>query len=171
MNDQIQFIKKQLSLNTDVFNRLLTGADKEFYLWKPAPGKWCLLEIVCHLYDEECRDFRARIEHVLQAPQEPFAPIDPQAWVTGHDYLGQQYGDMLQKFRDERTHSISWLDSLKKPKWDNVHQHPKLGAMSAYKLMCNWLAHDYLHIRQINALKYHYLKKISHENLTYAGNW
>jgi hypothetical protein len=35
----------------------------------------------------------------------------------------------------------------------------------------NWLAHDYLHIRQIIRIKYDYLKKTSGEILLYAGEW
>lgn len=29
----------------------------------PAPEKWCLLEIVFHLYDEEREEFRARVNY------------------------------------------------------------------------------------------------------------
>ena len=35
----------------------------------------------------------------------------------------------------------------------------------------NWLAHDYLHIRQIIRLKFAYLQQLSKEDLSYAGNW
>jgi hypothetical protein len=38
-------------------------------------------------------------------------------------------------------------------------------------IFANWLAHDYLHIRQILRLKYEYLKSISEEDLSYAGEW
>lgn len=158
-------------MNKEVFGKLLTGIDKEFYLWKPQPEKWCLLEITCHLYDEECRDFRARIRHVIQAPETPFDPIDPVGWVQAHDYLGQEYGQMVNKFLHERSQSLNWLDSLVKPQWDNECRHPQLGPMSAHRLMCNWLAHDYLHIRQINALKYLHLNSECAEDLSYAGKW
>jgi len=43
--------------------------------------------------------------------------------------------------------------------------------MSAKFILANWLAHDYLHIRQITRLKYDYLQDIPNENLSYAGNW
>ena len=41
--------------NLDVFSHMLSNKSEENYLWKPEPDKWCLLEIVCHLYDEEKR--------------------------------------------------------------------------------------------------------------------
>jgi hypothetical protein len=33
--------------------------------WKPPDGAWSILEIVCHLADEEEFDFRARLELTL----------------------------------------------------------------------------------------------------------
>ena len=78
---------------------------------------------------------------------------------------------MLERFLNEREESIQWLETLTNPPWDNAHLHPKLGPMSASLFLNNWLAHDYLHIRQITKLKYDRLKAISGENLDYAGNW
>ena len=43
--------------------------------------------------------------------------------------------------------------------------------MSAKLFLTNWLAHDYLHIRQIIRYQYHYLKESTAIDLGYAGNW
>jgi uncharacterized protein YutE (UPF0331/DUF86 family) len=43
--------------------------------------------------------------------------------------------------------------------------------LSAKMIFKNWLAHDYLHIRQIIRLKFEYLKGFTGENLSYAGDW
>jgi len=43
--------------------------------------------------------------------------------------------------------------------------------MTASMFFSNWLAHDYLHIRQITRLKYDYLKQLTNEDLSYAGTW
>ena len=42
---------------------------------------------------------------------------------------------------------------------------------SAKQFLNNWLAHDYHHIRQINAIQYDFLKSSSGEALNYAGKW
>ena len=78
---------------------------------------------------------------------------------------------MLQAFLQERTSSIKWLESLSSPQWDNAYEHPTIGPMSGAMILSNWLAHDYLHIRQITRLKYTYLKALSGQNLGYAGEW
>jgi len=164
-------IIQELSRNRDVFKELLTGLTDKEYLWKPSSDKWCLLEIVCHLYDEEREDFRARTRHVLETPSEALPSIDPPRWVQERAYIKQDYADKLDKFIKEREQSVEWLQSLQSPKWDNAYEHPKFGQMTAKMFLSNSLAHDYLHIRQILKLKFDYLKQLTNETLTYAGDW
>lgn len=160
-----------LEENRNVFKALLSDLTEEIFLWKPNPDKWCLLEIVCHLYDEEREDFRARTKHVLETPTEPLPPIDPQGWVNTRQYIQQNYSDKLNNFLTEREQSVKWLQGLTNPNWDNAYQHEKFGQMTAKMFLSNWLAHDYLHIRQITKLKYDYLQQLTKEDLNYAGNW
>jgi hypothetical protein len=157
--------------NRNVFKELLQDLKEEQYLWKSSPEKWCLLEIVCHLFDEEREDFRARTKHLLETPSEKLPSIDPQGWVETRSYLQQSYADKLKDFLIEREQSVKWLQTLSNPKWKNTYEHPVLGKMTAEMFLANWLAHDYLHIRQITKLKYDYLKNLSNEDLNYAGNW
>jgi len=166
-----QKIIKGLARNKNIFKELLMEVSKEEYLWKINPQKWCLLEIVCHLLDEEREDFRIRTKLVLQDPKLPLPQFDPTKWPLEREYILQNYAEMLNSFLNERDQSIYWLNSLKNPKWNNVYQHPKFGAMSASLFLANWLAHDYLHIRQILTLKYNYLEQLSKESLNYAGEW
>lgn len=160
-----------LSENRIVFKYLLSGLGKEMYLWKPNPEKWCLLEVVCHLYNVEREDFRVRTKHVLDTPTAALPPINPGGWVDMSNYMQQNYLDKLNDFLSERAQSIKWLYSLHNPNWDNSCEHPKFGKMTAGMFLSNWLAHDYLHIRQITKLKYDYLKQLTNEDLSYAGNW
>lgn len=164
-------IIKDLWKNKEVFLHLLVGIEKQQYLWKPEEGKWCLLEIVCHLYDEEREDFRTRLKHTLETPEQPLPAIDPLGWVMDRKYTEQDYNKVLCQFLDERRRSVEWLHSLSFPQWTNVHHHPKFGALSAELFLANWLAHDALHIRQIIRLKYEYLKQHSVISLAYAGDW
>ncbi|MBK9270362.1 MAG: DinB family protein [Saprospiraceae bacterium] len=161
----------QLHQHKDVFKALLTDLPENLYTWKILPDKWNLLEILCHLHDEEREDFRARIKHILEHSENPMPSIDPQAWVQDRNYSLQNYSQVLNAFLQEREYSIEWLLSLNEPKWDQFYVHPKLGKMTASMMLCNWLAHDYLHIRQINKVKYEYLLQMSKEDLSYAGNW
>ena len=164
-------IINNLERNRAVFNELLQGLSEGETKWKPAHDKWSLLEIVCHLYDEEREDFRARLDHVLISPSEPLPPIDPVGWVSSRKYSERNYTEMLTLFLEEREQSVKWLRSLDSPKWDNAYDHPKFGKMSAELFLVNWLAHDLLHIRQILSVKHKYLSQLTKETLQYAGDW
>ena len=166
-----KYIIEELKRNKIVFKDLLEGLDKDLYLWKQAPEKWNILEVLGHLYDEEREDFRARVKHTLENPELPLSPIDPVGWVTSRKYAEQDYNTALQKFLSERNNSIAWLNTLTDPKWSNVHKHPKLGDLSAEMFFSSWLAHDYLHIKQITKIKYDYFKEVSGDKVGYAGEW
>jgi hypothetical protein len=161
----------RLSQNQNIFASLFHGIPSEEITWKPKPDKWNLLEIVCHLYDEEREDFRSRIKHTFETPEKEFSKIDPQAWVTERKYMQRNFEDMVSKFIEERSHSIAWLNSLSKPAWKNMHIHPKFGEIAAEMFLSNWLAHDYLHFRQITFTRYQYLTNHFNTRFDYAGNW
>lgn len=167
----MNFVIAQLEKNKTVFQNLLKVENEELIVWKQAPEKWCLLEIACHLLDEEIYDFRFRTQWVLDKPNQTPPPIDPIDWVTKHNYINQDYLTMANKLLDEREKSITWLRSLKNPKWNLSYKHSKLGTLTAKHFLTNWLAHDYLHMKQILKLKYDYVKYKSDENLDYAGIW
>ena len=161
----------QLENNKSVFENLLKEIPQSQYLWRPNPQKWCLLEIVCHLLDEEVYDFRARVKHALEYPEKSLVPINPGGWVKERNYVSKKYNAILQMFLKERSNSIVWLKQQKHVDWSRALSHPDLGKLSAELFLRNWLAHDYLHIRQILRYKFELLKSSSKIDLNYAGNW
>jgi hypothetical protein len=171
MQIDLDFFIRSFNANTNTFESLFSGIDNSQVNWKPSPDKWSLLEVLCHLYDEEHEDFRYRLKHVLETPENPLPPIDPQGWVTERNYAGRDPDEMLKMYMEERKQSAKWLKTLTTADWNKTHIHPKLGPMSAGFILANWLAHDYLHFRQITRLKYQYLKYKGHDNLSYAGDW
>jgi DNA phosphorothioation-dependent restriction protein DptG len=166
-----QIIEK-LESNFSTFNSLLENISEEQAHWKPSSKKWSLLEITNHLYDEEREDFRQQIKNIFEDPKKEWVPIAPAEWVTDREYAKRDMKTSLDKFLEERKNSIEWLKSLDSPNWKTVHVHPKLGEMSAENLLANWLAHDYLHIRQITFMHWSYLAfKAPSISLDYAGKW
>lgn len=165
------YIIKELDANRKVFENLLELVPEEMILWKGNTTRWSLLEIVCHLYDEEKEDFGARVRSVLKNPDKELTAINPEGWAEERNYKEQDYDEMLFKFLKQRKVSVEYLRSLKNAPWKNAYKHSSLGEMSAELFLANWLAHDHLHIRQIMKLKYDFLKEVSGQDLSYAGNW
>lgn len=160
-----------LAANRNLFRWLLEPLSPDEYRWRPIETSWSLLEIVCHLYDEEREDFRARTELALRGGHGTFHSINPVGWVRERAYGRKDFVRVREQFLKERSRSVRWLRSLEAPDWDAAFEHSELGRMSARKMLANWLAHDYHHIRQINVIRYAFLKEGSGEDLSYAGNW
>lgn len=160
-----------LERHAGVFNALLADMATAEIRWKPAPEKWCPLEVVCHLLDEEREDFRARLRSTLENPEAPWPKIDPAAWVTEHRYMEQDFDATLTGFLAERNASLAWLRGLEGAPWTNVYIHPKVGPVSCELLLTNWVAHDLHHIRQLINWRYAHLKAHTTVPLDYAGTW
>lgn len=161
----------ELEQNRLVFDALLRQVPEGQVRWKPAPDKWSLLEVVCHLHDVETMGGRVRVRHALETPDQPLPPMDPIAWVSDNKYMEQHFITVLDKLLTERVCSVAWMKSLQSPDWDSAHHHPQFGRMSARLFLHNMLAHDYFHLRQITRLKYGYLKQFGGQPLDYAGPW
>jgi hypothetical protein len=167
----IHLIIDRFSQNRAVFENLLSNVSPSQARWKPTPEKWSMLEVVNHLYDEEREDFRMRLKCVLEDPKQPLPPIDPRDWVVTRAYNERVLEDSLNNFLKERDNSLEWLKTLKSPSWEQAHQRPT-GPLSAGDLVASWVAHDFLHIRQLARLHWQYVGLISQPFKTdYGGPW
>ena len=167
----ISYFADRLSANLRVFDHFLRGVGPEQAGWHPANEAWSMLEVVCHLYDEEREDFRMRLKLILEDPAQEGPRIDPRGWALSRRYASRDYAAMVDRFFAERAASIVWLASLPAPALDNAR---KLGefTLRAGDLLGAWLAHDFLHLRQINELHYAYTARAAEPySVLYAGDW
>ena len=165
-------VTNQLEQNASVIVGLVSNLPLGQADWKPSPDAWSILEVMAHLLDEEREDFRARIDAVLHLPGEPWPPIDPQGWVKERDYASRDLGETLESFLAEREVSVSWLRDLTVVDWGVDYEHPALGSLRAGDLLASWLAHDYLHIRQLTRLHWQFhARRIEPYGTEYAGEW
>ena len=166
---------------TDLYQEMVNGAEiiraltanisQEEARDKPTPDSWSILEVICHLYDEEREDFREHLDFILHRQNEEWSSIDPHDWVTSRKYNEQNFVEIQAKFFEERGRSLDWLIDLSTADWDAtyVSEH---GAVPAGEMFAAWVAHDNLHIRQLVELKRFHIEKITHPYLLeYAGDW
>ena len=166
---EAQAIVDQLELNAKTFSALLGVKDTSFIDWRPAAEKWNLREIAAHLYDEEREDFRARVLHFLYRPNETMKPIEPEQWVKDRKYNEMDYSLVVQDFLKERAESIELLRGIQDELWQPQYPHELFGKIGPRFFLNNWLAHDYLHFKQISQQKYLFLKTQSECSVEYAG--
>ena len=166
-----QTLYRELANSTEMIRALLSGIAQEEAQVKPTPESWSILEVICHLYDEEREDFREHLDFILNRQHETWHAIDPQRWVTERHYNRQSFASMQEKFFEERKKSLAWLERLAGSDWDTTYTS-EYGSVSAGEMLSCWIAHDNLHIRQLVELRRHRIETITRPySIEYAGDW
>ena len=168
---EFKTLYQELVNSTEMIRALLTGVGQEEAQVKPSRGSWSILEVTCHLYDEEREDFREHLDFILHRQHEEWHPIAPQAWVKLRKYNEQDFKKMKSRFFQERGKSFVWLKGLKNADW-NISYKTKWRKMRAGDMFASWIAHDNLHIRQLTELRRARIEKVTKPyHIQYAGDW
>jgi hypothetical protein len=168
---EYNYCLKQLAGDMLRIRLLAQGVDDDQARWRPDADSWSILEVICHLLDEERKDFRVRLDITLHKPDETWPGIDPAGWVTEHNYNEQVLAASLQAFQEEREASLAWLKRLEAPDWEASYEAP-WGTMRAGDLLASWVAHDLLHMRQLVELHWAYNEQeVLPYSTRYAGEW
>ncbi|MEL7473424.1 MAG: DinB family protein [Planctomycetota bacterium] len=141
------------------------------HLYRASAPDWSILEIVCHLAEEEKRDFPPRLRSTLEDPEREWPPIDPEGWAIEGAYRERDLATELVAFESRRAVSVAEIRAWPSPNWDHLKQHPK-HPIRAGDLLASWCDHDALHLRQI-ARRLHELAQRDAEpyETRYAGDW
>ncbi len=165
-------IIERLDRFVSVLPAVVSGLKPDDALWQPNSETWSITEIICHLADEEARDFRPRIQSTLANPNQAWEPVDPEGWAIARNYREADLEEVTSRFVAERHRTIMWLWSLAAPDWTKVHNHPKHDPISAGDLLTSWAAHDALHLRQIAKRLFELAQRDGDGFMTaYAGQW
>lgn len=163
----------ELETNAHVIEKMVLGFASQQVRWKPSELEWSVLEVVCHLRDEEREDFPYRIRHLLSGSTEKWPPILPAKWVVERGYNDDDLGQSLSDYLKARAQNLDWLKLLRDPNWEARYTYEPLEGLSAGDLMAAWTVHDLLHVRQLNELKYHFGERhqFGGRMIAYAGEW
>ena len=168
---EFKTLYQELEHSTEMIRALLAGIKQEESQIKPDPESWSMLEVVCHLYDEEREDFREHLDFILHRQHEEWHGIDPQGWVAERKYNQQNFPEMQEKFFAERRKSLEWLKDLSEADWETTYSS-QFGSMKAGEMFACWVAHDNLHIRQLTELRRNWIERITQPyDIQYAGDW
>ena len=170
--DAVELAADRLHSNAEVVAALLADVDDAQARWRPAPDHWSILEVVRHLADEEVEDFRTRLDLTLHHTGGSWPAIDPVGWVTSRGYNEGFLNDAKHRFFTRRGASVGWLRTLDRPELSRAYTHARLGPISAADLLVSWVAHDHIHIRQLNRLKRaFFVESMKQGSPDYAGPW
>ena len=162
---------QEMVSGTEILQALLANVSQAEARIKPADADWSILEVACHLYDEEREDFREHLDFILNRQNEEWHVIDPQEWVISRKYNEQNFIEVQKKFFEERVKSLDWLIDQADKDWDTTYTS-EYGSVSAGEMFACWVAHDNLHIRQLVELKRLQIVRITQPfPIGYAGDW
>ena len=80
--------------STEMIRALLADISQDEAQIKPNPESWSILEVICHLYDEEREDFREHLDFILHRQNEAWHRIDAEGWITKRKYNEQSFAEM-----------------------------------------------------------------------------
>lgn len=168
---KFETLYQELTQSTEMIRGLLAGVSQEEAQVKPSAEAWSILEVICHLYDEEREDFREHLDFILHRQHEEWHVIDPQGWVASRNYNQQNFNEMQEKFFEERKKSLERLKGLSEANWETIYES-QFGSMKAGDMFAAWVAHDNLHVRQLVELRRSYIERITKGYMIeYAGDW
>jgi len=166
-------LRHRLAAFPSVLNACAGAVSATDARWKPAPEHWSILEVCCHLLDEEREDFSVRIASTLRDPAATWPRLDLEGIAEKRRYNEQDLAATLDSFAARRRENIAWLDSIiASADFTKAYEHPKFGPLHAGMLLASWAAHDALHLRQI-ARRLHGLaaRDAGPYSVQYAGEW
>ena len=91
----------------------LKGVSKKLGAARPAPGKWSILEIVCHMRDMEAEAYLARYRRILAEDNPSLPDIDGDAIAIERDYRAQSLPAALREWSKLRKESLKLLKKVK----------------------------------------------------------
>jgi hypothetical protein len=131
----------------------VSGLSDKALRYRPAPDKWCILEIVGHLADVEIL-YSYRLRQMLADKKPVIAPILVDDWAKNLGYLDAAPAELVAQFGLNRHHNLRLLRRINLDDLNKGAFHPEKQAnVTVEQMVKNFAAHDANHIQQIERLK------------------
>lgn len=115
----------------------------------PAPGKWSVREILCHLADCEVV-FAFRLRQALAEHHPVVQPFNQDRWAA--TYASYEASAASSAFAALRAWNLAFLAGLKPGDFAKTLNHPERGDMTLQTVVETMAGHDVNHLRQIAAI-------------------
>lgn len=117
----------------------------------PAPGEWCVKEVIGHLIEAEQRGFAGRIRTILAEDRPRLQAWDQNEVARARRDCGRDAASLLQEFQALRRDGVALAERLRPADLARGGQHPKVGWLTVADLLQEWVHHDRNHLRQVLA--------------------
>lgn len=131
----------------------VAGLPDKALRFKPAPEKWCILEILAHLADMEIV-LGYRMRQMLADTKPVIAPLDQDAWARHLGYMETPPAELVAFYGIARHHNLRLLRRVKPADYSKSAHHPEFQReMTVEEIAQRIGVHGANHLAQIEALK------------------
>lgn len=138
-----------LEMTAITIARLIRNSDAEQLTRAPAPGKWSIRDILCHLADCEIT-FAFRLRQTMAESYHVIQPFDQEAWARPYATLDAH--DALDAFTAIRRWNLLFIRAVGSAAESKTVKHPERGEMTFRTIIETMGGHDINHLRQIEHL-------------------
>lgn len=128
---------------------LLQSSAPDNLTLSPAPGKWSIRDILCHLADCEVV-FAFRLRQSLAEDHHVIQPFDQDNWAATYEHYDAHMA--LAAFSAVRQWNLAFIKGLKPADFNKPLNHPERGDMTLQVVVETMAGHDINHLRQVEAL-------------------
>lgn len=129
-----------------------TGAAGLELDFKPAPDKWCVRQVVCHLADSEAVNVM-RLRQVLAEENPVLQAFNGDAWGDRLDYGRRKISQALETFRKLRTENYELLKGTSEELFARTGTHTEEGLKTLRQLVLGSAEHVEEHVKQIQEVR------------------
>jgi uncharacterized damage-inducible protein DinB len=131
----------------------VSGLPDKVLRYKPAPDKWCILEVLGHLADMEVM-YAYRIRQMLADKKPVIAPIDQNDWAKHLRYTETPPAELVALYGLNRHANLRLLQRLKPSELEKSAYHPELKTnVTVAEYVEKMGTHGASHLEQIERLK------------------
>jgi hypothetical protein len=126
----------------------LAALPERVLAWHPAPGEWCVKEIVGHLIEADRRGFSGRIRIILASDTPTLERWEPADVARARADCAKSATALLDELAALRQDGATLVRNLRESDLERAGRHPTVGTLRVRDLLQEWVHHDRNHLRQ-----------------------
>ena len=118
---------------------------------KPAPGKWSVRELLCHIADCEIA-WAWRIRYIYGADDAQVQPFEQDPWARAYNGVQYTADAALAAFSALRTWNLALIETFSEADKLRAAHHPEMGDITLWTVVEIAAGHDLHHLQAMEKL-------------------
>jgi len=125
------------------------GLDESQRRHRPAPGGWCLNEVMAHLLHVETELFLPRLRRLVDEERPRFPAFSPEPWARERDHGADAFDASLAAFERARGETLAFLRALPEGARERLGVSGFFGPVTLQQYATHVADHDIEHLAQM----------------------